>query len=184
MGPLFGPGALIWARGPNYFWKFWFLGPLGAQIWAQGPNLGTRFWARGLGPKLGPKFGATFGAQGPNQKNKSCGPKNHAENRSRIWKWRHMVQVMAKNHFGPGTRDLGPGTRTRGTGTRDRDQGPWGPWDKGPWGPWDKGPWGPWDKGRSGNQGVQAARGDLRFNHRFGVEVRNLGFLEPNRHAP
>ena len=44
---------------------------------------------------LGP--GPKMGLQGP--KPKICGPKNHAEFRARIWKWRHMVQVMAKNRF-------------------------------------------------------------------------------------
>ena len=55
------------------------------------PDLGS--WIRfGIpGPKNGP-----WG-----QKRKRCAPKNHAEPRLQNSKWSHMVQVMAKNHFGP-----------------------------------------------------------------------------------
>ena len=57
-----------------------------------------------LGPDGGPKFGPQIWAQiWPwGRKPKRCAPENRAEPRPRNWKWSHMVQVMAKNHFGAG----------------------------------------------------------------------------------
>ena len=66
------------------------LGPQGPQ---RGPN-----WTQNqvFGPFLSP--GPNVGPRDP--KPKRCGPKNHAEPRLQNSKWCHMVQVMAKNHFG------------------------------------------------------------------------------------
>ena len=156
MGPLFGPRALIWARGPNYFWKFWFLGPLGSKFGRRaqilGPLFGPAAWARARA-----QFWGHFWAWGPKTK------KLRAEKPCRIPGSEFQMGAYAPSYGqkpfwgqGPGTRDKGPGTRTREPGTRDQGQGPgpgtrtrtrdqgqgpWGPWDKGPWGPWDKGPW-------------------------------------------
>ena len=67
------------------FWKLDPRGPKGTQnnvfesILSPGPNVGPR-----------------------DPKPKRCGPKNHAKPRLQNSKWCHMVQVVAKNHFGPG----------------------------------------------------------------------------------
>ena len=85
-GPGQGPGPKLGGGVYVRFFVFWKLdprGPKGTQnnvfesILSPGPNVGPR-----------------------DPKPKRCGPKNHAKPRLQNSKWCHMVQVMAKNHFG------------------------------------------------------------------------------------
>ena len=94
------PQTVHWGAQPSTI--SCFLGPIFGAPKAPGPAR-AQFWI----------WGSKFGIRGPkfdpgHQKPKRCAPKNPAKPRLQNFKRSHMVQVMAKNHFGEARPLLDP----------------------------------------------------------------------------